>query len=62
MSKCNYCTLYQSKCNPKSKECEKAFSRYLKQKSNWEKEINKEILGLAKNIIEGLKSEEEGVK
>ena len=57
MYKCNYCVLYQGTCNPKSKECEKAFDRYLKQKSNWEKEINKEALEWAKNIIENVKSE-----
>ena len=55
MCKCNYCVLYQCKCNPKSKECEKAFDRYLKQKSNWEKEINKEALEGVKNIIENVK-------
>ena len=38
-----------------SKECEKAFDRYLKQKSNWEKEINKEALEGVKNIIENVK-------
>lgn len=58
MNKCNYCSLYQSKCNPKSRECEKASGRYLKQKSNWEKEINKEALECVKNIIENVKSEE----
>lgn len=58
MYKCSYCTLYQGKCNPKSKECEKASDRYLKQKANWEKEINKEALELVKNIIEDIKSEE----
>lgn len=58
MYKCSYCTLYQGKCNPKSKECEKASGRYLKQKSNWEKEINKEALEWAKNIIENVKSKE----
>lgn len=55
MYKCSYCTLYQGKCNPKSKECEKAFDRYLKQKVNWEKEINKEVLECAKNIIKDIK-------
>ena len=55
MYKCNCCVLYQCKCNPKSKECEKAFDRYLKQKSNWEKEINKEALEGVKNIIENVK-------
>jgi hypothetical protein len=58
MYKCSYCTLYQGKCNPKSKECEKASDRYLKQKANWEKEINKEALEWIKNIIEDIKSEE----
>ena len=57
MYKCNYCVLYQGTCNPKSKECEKAFDRYLKQKSNWEKEINKEALKCVKSIIENIKSE-----
>lgn len=41
MNKCNYCIPYPSKCDPKSKECEKAFGRYLKQKSNWEKKLTK---------------------
>ena len=58
MYKCNYCILYQSKCNLKSKECEKASDRYLKQKANWEKEINKEALEWIKNIIDDIKSEE----
>lgn len=58
MYKYNYCILYQSKCNLKSKECEKASDRYLKQKANWEKEINKEALEWIKNIIEDIKSEE----
>ena len=58
MYKCSYCTSYQGKCNPKSKECEKASDRYLKQKANWEKEINKEALEWIKNIIEDIKSEE----
>lgn len=58
MYKCSYCTLYQGKCNLKSKECEKASDRYLKQKANWEKEINKEALEWVKNIIEDIKSEE----
>lgn len=58
MYKCSYCTLYQGKCNPKSKECEETSDRYLKQKANWEKEINKEALEWIKNIIEDIKSEE----
>ena len=57
MNKCSCCALYQGKCNPKLRECEKASGRYLKQKSNWEKEINKEALEYFKNIIEDIKSE-----
>lgn len=58
MNKCNYCTLYQGECNPKSKECEKAFGRYLKQKLNYEKEINKEALKCIKSIIEDIQRSE----